>query len=178
MPELEEMWTNAMDEAKKRAAEMGRGDVLDYLRLREANDAARRIGIEWLMNTFLDVAAEANRRGLSLTIEKSDDSHRFAIGTTTMQGLKIQIKSGIRSMTVEAGFPRIPQDGFIRGGGLAAAKISHFGMTKENADLLLVRANTNEKDAPFWVALDENNLRQPFSTAHLKHHFAVFLGHI
>jgi hypothetical protein len=147
------------------------------LQLREAKDAARRIGIEWLFATFLEVAAEANRRGLSLATEKSD-AHSFPVGAATMQGEKIRISFGVRALTVEAGFPRTPSDGFVRGGGLAAARITHFGIAKANADLLLIRANLNSKDAPNWFTINDQNLRQQFSTAHLKNHFAVFLGQI
>ena len=177
MPELDEMWTELLREAKARAANTGRSDVVEYLQLREANDAARNIGIEWLLATFLEVAAEANRRGLSLATEKAAP-HSFKIGAATMHGEKIQISFGVRSLAVEAGFPRTPSDGFVRGGGLAAARITHFGIAKANQDLLLVRANSNSKDAPIWFSIDDNNLRQQFSTAHLKNHFAVFLGQI
>ncbi len=171
------MWTELLREARERAANTERGDVVEYLQLREVNDAARNLGIEWLLATFLEVAAEANRRGLSLATEKAAP-HSFAVGAATMQGEKIRISFGVRALTVEAGFPRTPADGFVRGGGLAAARITHFGMAKANADLLLVRANSNSKDAPVWLTVDDKNLRQQFSTAHLKNHFAVFLGQI
>lgn len=176
MPELEEIWTDVLREAKQHAANLGRKDVLEYLNLREANDTARRVGIQWLLQTFLDVANEAKRRGLNLSIEETEP-HSFAHYTAIMRGAKVKLTLGVRALTVEAGFPRTPQDGFVRGGGLACAKISHFGLPKSNADLLLVKSS-NPKEAPIWFAIDENNLRQPFSTAHLKNHFAVFLGQI
>lgn len=169
------MWNEAARGAREKAVAEGRRDVLEYLELREANDRARRIGMEWLFATFLDVAAEANRRGANLAVEKTAP-HKFTVGAATMQGEKIRIGLGVRALTVEAGFPRTPADGFIRGGGLAAARVSHFGMAKANADLLLVRANSNSTDAPIWFAIDDKNLRQQFSVAHLKKHFSIFLG--
>lgn len=175
MPELDQMWNEMLTAARTRAIESGRADVVEYLQLREANDAARQIGIKWLLTTFLEVAAEANRRGLNLHSEKTA-AHAFAVGAATMQGEKIRLSFGVRALTVEAGFPRTPADGFVRGGGLATARIAHFGITKANADLLLVRANSNSKDAPAWYSIDDNNLRQQFSAVHLKNHFSVFLG--
>lgn len=176
MSSLEEMWTNALREAEREAARAGRSDVLDYIRLRQTNDAARRVGIEWFLQNFLDVAAEANRRGLNLQIEKSDN-HRFPVGAATMQGTKLKISHGVRSITIEAGAPRTPQDGFIRGGGLACARITHFGFAKANSELMLMKSN-DQKEAPVWFALGEKNFREEFSVALLKNHFAVFLGQI
>lgn len=187
MIELEEMWTIALSAAEQRARELGRGDAFDYLALREINDAARRVGIEWLFDTFLAVATEANRRGLNLTIEKSDadgaapgeksDAHSFAVGSATMRGAFLRLRAGIRSITVEAGFPRTPQDGFVRGNGLACARVSHFGMPRENADLLLIRPS-DQKKSPTWFLIGENQLREQFSVAHLEKHFAAFLRQI
>ena len=176
MPELDQLWANALNAAKQRARELGRADVLDYIRLREINDEARVVGIKWLFSTFLDVANEARRRGLDLHTEQTEQ-HQFQIGAAVMRGAQIQLKQGVRALTVEAGYPRQPADGFVRGGGLAAARVTHFGLAKANAELLLVRAS-NESDAPVWFAIDKDNLRQPFSTAHLKQHFAVFLEQI
>ncbi|HZH33641.1 MAG TPA: hypothetical protein VEX64_02315 [Pyrinomonadaceae bacterium] len=173
MNELEENWAAAMNEAERQARELGRNDVIDYLRLREANDAARRVGIEWLLNTFLEVAEEANRRGMKIKIEKSD-AHRFAVGAATMQGSLIRLGLGVRTMTIEAGFPRLPQDGFVRGNGLACARISHFGISHANEELLLTRAD--KREAPAWFSIDKNDVRHQFLVSRLKHHFAVFLG--
>jgi hypothetical protein len=175
MDELEENWAAAMREAEREARAGGRGDVVDYLRLRETNDAMRRAGIEWLLKTFLEVAEEANRRGMRIKIENSDE-HRFAVGAATMQGSLVRLSSGIRSMTVEAGFPRLPQDGFVRGNGLACARISHFGIARANEELLLTRAD--KRDAPVWFSIDEENVRHQFLVSRLKHHFGVFLGNL
>ncbi|MEP6925415.1 MAG: hypothetical protein ABI954_13190 [Pyrinomonadaceae bacterium] len=177
MPELDEMWMDALRQAQEQAAQNERNDVVQYLQLREANDAARLIGISWLFATFLEVATEAKRRGLNLAIEKAA-LHKFGVGTATMKGEKIRLSLGVHALTVEAGFPRTPQDGFMRGGGLAAARITHFGKPKANTDLLLVRANSNSKDAPIWFTIDDQDFRQQFSTLHLKNHFSVFLGQI
>ena len=176
MPELDQMWTDALQTAKQRARDLGRQDILDYIRLREINDEARIVGMKWLFSTFLEVANEANRRGLKLHIEQTEQ-HQFQINAATMRGARVQLKQGVRALTIEAGYPRQPADGFVRGGGLAAARVTHFGLAKANADLLLVRAS-NESDAPIWFAIDKDNLRQPFSTAYLKQHFAVFLEQI
>lgn len=175
MNELDDIWTRAMLAAEQQAKSNARSDVADYLRLREANDDARRGGIDWLLGIFLQVAAEANRRGMSLFVERSD-AHSFPVGTATMQGTQLRLKIGIRSLTVEAGFPRLPKDGFIRGNGLACARITHFGIASANEDLILARADN--KQEPAWMTIDKNGFRQPFQISRLKHHFATFFGQL
>lgn len=170
MNELEENWADFVREAGSRRAE--NSDIADYLRLRETNDHARRIGIEWLLDAFLQVAAEANRRGIGIVIEKKD-AHSFAVGAATMQGSLVRLGLGVRSVTIEAGSPRSPQDGFVRAGGLACARISHFGLSKANEDLLLIRS---EQSAPVWVTVQENDFRRQFDIPRLKHHFETFIG--
>jgi hypothetical protein len=171
MTELDEMWAQAIAEAKLKAQALGRGDVADYLALKEANDAARNVGLEWLKDSFLEFAGELNRRGAGLSVEHSD-THRFSVGAATMVGLRLRFNLGVRNLTIEAGFPRTPQDGFVRGGGLACGRITHFGMPKANAELLLIK--TNQK-APQWLVINQDNSRSPFAHIDLQRHFAMFL---
>lgn len=171
MNELEENWADFVRNANLHAR--GSRDVADYLRLRETNDAARRIGVEWLLGAFLQVAAEANRRGFGIAIEQKD-AHSFPVGSATMQGTLVRLKHGVRSVTIEAGFPRSPQDGFVRGGGLACARISHFGLPKAGEDLMLIRSS--EQSAPVWFVVQGTDFRQPFHIPRLKHHFETFVG--
>lgn len=172
MNELEENWADFIREAGLRTSGAGNSGVADYLRLRETNDAARRIGIEWLVGAFLQVAAEANRRGIGITVEKTEP-HGFKVGAATMQGSLVRLKLGIRSVAIEAGYPQKPQDGFIRGGGLARARILHFGLAKANQDLMLIRS---EKTAPVWFVVEEDNFRGQFHIPQLKNHFETFVG--
>lgn len=170
--ELEEIWARFLHDAAQNRRP--NGDVVgDYLRLREANDAVRQTGINWLCDAFLLVAAEANRRGARIQIEQSDDNV-FKVGAATMRGKKINLKSGVRAFSIEAGFPRTPSDGFVRGNGLACARATHFGMPKHNVELILIRPNN--QTAPLWWTIDKENLRVEFALEHLKNHFAVLLG--
>lgn len=171
MNELQENWNDFIREANLRSRG-GSGDVADYLRLRDANDAARRLGIEWLLGAFLEVAAEANRRGFGIAVERKEE-HSFTVGTATMQGSLVRLKRGIRSVSIEAGSPRSPQDGFVRGGGLARARISHFGQPKANEDLMLIHS---EQSAPVWFVVAETDFRHPFQIPRLQHHFETFVG--
>ena len=148
--ELDVEWARRVAEAEERARGAGRADVADYLSLRASNDAARSLGVQWLVETFQQAAGEANRAGASLTTAL-EDAHRFLVGHATMVGRRLTLRAGVRSVTVEAGWPRAPRDGVVRGAGLAHARVSHFGDRGAGEELLLVRA---EDGAPRWLSPD------------------------
>ncbi len=172
MSELDEAWALALAEAEGRARAAGRGDLAEYLTLRNANDLKRKIGKAWLLETFSDLASEANAAGAAIDISRQD-SHRFLVGNATMVGSSLSLRKGVRTLLVETGWPRIPRDGFIRGGGLALAGIRHLGVKCANQELRLLLAPSG---APRWVV--EKN-RDQISEIHendLRSHIAILLS--
>lgn len=161
-----------MAEAQRRASAAGRNDVAEYLSLRNANDLARSVSIEWLFTTFQTLAGEANRAGASVRITQAD-AHRFAVGNATMVGRLLTLHLGVRQLIIEAGWPRSPRDGFVRGGGLASARIKHFGQRAADEELLLVRA---QDGAPVWFILEKTEGRIALSESRVRHHINKFLG--
>jgi hypothetical protein len=166
LSELDAEWARRVAAAQQRARAEGRGDVAEYLILRATNDLARGVGCDWLFATFNAFAAEANRAGASISIAQ-EDAHRFRVGMSTMVGRKLTLRAGVRELVVEAGWPRAPQDGIVRGGGLAAARISHFGDRARAASLLLMQTAHN---APQWVIVTETNARPPLHEEHVRQH--------
>lgn len=171
MSELDEAWALALAEAEQRARLSGRNDVAEYLALRNSNDLLRKTGIDWLVFTFTDLAGKANRDGSSIQIS-SADGHRFRLGPATMVGRILTLKSGVRTLFVEAGWPRTPQDGFVRGGGLARANIRHLGISSLSEELLLVKSNTG---TPRWVTADKQGSRNHLSEAGIAHHLEILV---
>lgn len=172
MSELDEAWAFALAEAERRAREQGRGDIAEYIALRASNDLLRSTGIEWLLSTLTLLAGDANRAGASVSIEK-DDAHRFRVGSATMVGPRVTFRSGVRTLTIEAGWPRMPRDGIVRGQGLACARIGHFGKRSENQELLLVRSSAG---VPEWLVLEEAGTRNPLIEVRLRKHLVSFLS--
>jgi len=152
MSELDEAWAAALSEAERRARLAGRNEVAEYLALKNSNDLLRKAGIDWLLAEFTVLAGEANRAGASIQIAKQD-GHRFPTGTSTMVGHLLTLTNGVRTLFVEAGWPRAPRDGVVRGGGLAAAQIRHLGIKSANEELLLARSKTG---APAWKSIEKN----------------------
>lgn len=175
MSELDAEWQRVLAEVERRAHAKGRGDVADYVRLRATNDAARNTGIKWLLGTFTQLAGEANRRGANINIESSSgEIHRFSDAAATMVGVQSVLRFGVRTLTIEAGYPRQPADGFVRGGGLARANLKHFGDVRAGRGLLLVR---DEKGVPRWFTIEDETNKlsvSPFVEADAAHHILRF----
>lgn len=172
MSELDEAWDLALAEAARRASAAGRPDIAEYVMLRKENDLLRRTAVEWLVTTLTGLAARANRAGAAIQIEQKD-THRFRVRNATMVGSQLTLRSGVRALMIETGWPRTPRDGFVRGGGLACANLKHFGRQRANAELMLVRS---QKDAPEWFVIDETGERSPFTKGQIRQHFSIFLS--
>jgi hypothetical protein len=170
--ELDEAWALALAEAERRAHLAGRNEVAEYLALRASNDLARSAGIDWLLSTFTVLAGQANRNGGSIQLTRSE-GHRFRVNEATMVGTLLTLRAGVRQLVIEAGWPRAPRDGFVRGGGLASGHIRHFGLRGSDEELLLVRRGT---DAPQWVVLEKTGTRSRLVEARMQHHLEKFLG--
>ncbi|HEX8889560.1 MAG TPA: hypothetical protein VF779_10305 [Pyrinomonadaceae bacterium] len=171
MSELDEEWGHVLAEAERRARSAGRGDLLEYLRLRASNDRARSTGVEWLFATFTQLAGEANRTGAGVQLAKKE-GHRFDVGSATMVGWLLTLKAGVRQLMIEAGWPRAPRDGIVPGNGLACAQIRHFGIRSANEELLLIRSR---EGTPQWHVLERTGRRSQLLEARLRQHFKKFL---
>ena len=153
MGELDEARAAALSEAERRARLAGRRDVAEYLSLKNSNDLLRTAGVDWLVAEFTSLAGEANRAGASIQISKKE-GHRFGTPSSTMVGHLITFTNGVRTLFVEAGWPRTPRDGFVRGGGLASANIRHLGIKTANEELLLVKSANG---APAWKSVSKKH---------------------
>ncbi len=173
MDELDEIWTRMINEALQKARANGSGDVAEYLILKATNDKIRQASVEWMFDSLSEIAAFANRNGTNVTIE-NENPHQFSFKNANLVGSLVRFRQGVRCLTVEAGWTRTPSDGFMRGGALACARISHFGISKNNAELLLIKQN----NLPNWFSIDEDGKKDLFDSRHLNQHFQIFLGEL
>jgi hypothetical protein len=158
-----------IENALAKAEAEGRRDVVDYLSLKATNDAIRQTSVQWLFGSMLEIAGNDARVAI-----ENENPHRFPFAGATLVGTLLRLRLGIRCLTIEAGWTRTPNDGFMRGGALAAARLTHFGLKKHNAELLLIQLN----GAPSWVSAGEDGKRVLFDSKNLNEHFQIFLGAI
>ncbi|HEY2974919.1 MAG TPA: hypothetical protein VGJ48_20560 [Pyrinomonadaceae bacterium] len=173
MSELDEAWAVALADAEARARAAGRTDVSEYLALRSSNDLIRKTASKWLLGMFAAAAGEANRAGGSINIS-TDDAHRFKVGNASMVGSRVSLGSGMRMLLVEVGWPRLPRDGFIRGGGLACGNIKHLGIKPADEELRLVLSSNG---TPIWVVGKHGSpgKHQELHEANVRKHIAILL---
>jgi hypothetical protein len=169
MSELDEAWAAALSEAEQKARLAGRKEVAEYLSLKNSNDLLRKAGVQWLIESFTTAAGEANRAGGSIRIERTE-GHRFRTGTSTMVGHLITLTFGVRTLFVEAGWPRAPRDGIVHGGGLARANIRHMGIRAASEELLLAKTTSG---TPGWKSLTKN--RPTLHKSDIQRHIAILL---
>lgn len=164
--EFDEEYERHLTEAQRRARTQGRSDVADYLSVRSANDALRSRGVEQLFDVFTTQAGEMNRVGVGIAFTRTDP-HRFSVGSSSMVGARIVFSRGMRSLTVEAGWPRAPRDGIVRGGGLACARLTHFGDPRAGCDLLLALAPGG---AARWFSVEDSGARTELGEQRIRTH--------
>ena len=172
MSELDEAWAAALSEAEHKARLAGRKDVAEYLSLKNSNDLLRKAGVQWLIESFTVAAGEANRAGASIQISKSE-GHRFRVGTSTMVGHLVTLSFGVRTLFVEAGWPRVPRDGIVHGGGLACANIRHLGIRAASEELVLTKTTAG---TPNWKSLTKR--RPQLQQSDIHHHISILLDRV
>jgi hypothetical protein len=166
MTELDQIWSRMFSEARKNAEAAGRGGVADYLRLRTTNDAIRSAAVAWMIDTMIEIASPAIGKPQGVVGER-EDAHRFTVGIASMAGSRLAIRRGVRCLNVEAGWARTPADGIMRGGSMAVARLSHFGMPQHNSVFRLMRGT----EFPSWVNEDDAAI----DSGELIRHFEILM---
>ena len=172
MSELDEAWALALAEAERHARAAGRTDISEYLALRTSNDLLRTTATRWLLTMFEQAAGEANRSGGSIQTTV-DGEHRFKVGAATMVGRRLNLQSGVRTLSIEVGWPRTPRDGFIRGGGLAHCNINHLGMRSASEQL---RLTLNAAGVPRWTSFESSEQNTEIHESDIRHHVSILLA--
>ena len=166
MTELDQIWSQMLTEKAAEASRSGRHHVAEYLRLKATNDAIRVAGVGWLFDTVIEIAGGADCDHYSIAIERID-KHSFSRGSSNMVGSRLDLRQGVRCLSVEAGWARVPSDGIMLNGALAFARITHFGMPRAGAEIRLVHAQS----LPNWLS-DENEI---INIREIARHFKIFL---
>jgi hypothetical protein len=169
MNELNDIWKQMLENAILKAEFSGSNDVAEYLKLKANNDAIRSRSSKWLFQTMLEIAHGFMQKGVNIGIE-NENPHRFEMNKANVVGSLLRFRYGLRCLTIEIGWTRTPGDGFMRENALAYGKISHFGMSKKNAELHLAKSD----DIPRWFKVSGEK-RETLLSEHLGEHFKHFL---
>ncbi|MDQ1638374.1 MAG: hypothetical protein QOF62_1713 [Pyrinomonadaceae bacterium] len=168
--DLDETWANELRDAETRARAAGRADISEYLALRRSNDALRQTACDWLLENFRNMAGEMNRAGASLQIT-NDDNYKFTVGSAALSGKLLKLENGVRQLLVEVGWPRVPRDGFLRGGGIALGRLRHLGIKSASDQIRLV---TSPDGAPRWI-VENKSENAEIREANIRGHISILL---
>ena len=171
MSEMDEIWSRMLTEARENARVAARHDVADYLDLKASNDLIRRAGVAWLFETIFEMVASQNRTNVAAAIERTEP-HSFIYRGANIVGSAVSFRYGVRCLTVEAGWTRTPADGFMRGGGLALARLRHFGIPARSAEIAL----TGTDGPPVWRVIGDDALREEVHSEYLRSHVDLLLS--
>jgi hypothetical protein len=168
--EISEFWSEIVGGNAGEKDSSDRRIVSDFIALKATNDEIRSRAVEWLIASFTELAAHANRHNIPIEIERKEP-HNFPAYGANMVGIKTEFRHGIRCLSVEAGWTRTPSDGFMRGGALAVAHIRHFGLKQHSTDLALLRSD----DRPQWFHIDNDNTARPIEVKNLIRHMSILV---
>jgi hypothetical protein len=152
----------------------------DYLALKAENDKLREDGKQWLWNVLEKLCSEINSRlaekSPGAILQTGRQEWQFSIDDSTMVGERFGARYLTRTFVVEAGWPRLPEHGFVPDGGLARARV---GLSQNImlealtvAELILKRAG---KGAPSWYLISHNKIGEPVTESKLRSYLNLVL---
>ncbi|MGE0885830.1 MAG: hypothetical protein AB7P14_20010 [Blastocatellales bacterium] len=156
-----------------------------YMALKAANDQLREQGKQWLWDCLNRLCDEANQRflsegdpqmGAASILVGVQSEWQFKVENSTMAGERFGARYRYRTLTVEAGWPRLPEHGFITDGGLARGRISlsqNTMLTPQSiAELILKRDASNN---PVWFVTKNKSLDGQITEARLREYLNLIL---
>ncbi|GIU82014.1 MAG: hypothetical protein D6687_01200 [Acidobacteria bacterium] len=156
MEEFEASWLSSLQTAREKALKQGNVALVEYLDLKIRNDRIRFEAGKILFESFVSAIQEKIADGYKLEIE-TKSPHQFQMYQAVLTGHLLTVNFGIRKLTIEFGWTRKPEDGFMRKNALAYARITHLGKPQNNAELFLLFSQNQNAE---WFSLERNgNLR-------------------
>ena len=168
--------------------------VAEYLALKAANDQLRERSKQWLWDSLNQVCAEINQKLLAQGNRQSDvnaaglagaasilngvqSDWQFKVENTVMIGERFGARFRYRTLTVEVGWPRLPEHGFITNGGLACGRVGLSQNTmiepQTTAELILKKVGNSD---PAWFSLKNKQLGEQITEARLREYLNLILA--
>lgn len=157
----------------------------EYLALKAANDQLRERGKQWVFDLLDRFCAEINQRLLAQGTPETgapsilygvQPDWKFKVETAVMAGERYGARFRYRTLTVEIGWPRLPEHGYITDGGFARGRISLSQNTmlepQPIAELILKKAANGEL---VWFAVKNKQLGGQITESRLREYINLIL---
>jgi hypothetical protein len=153
----------------------------EYLALKAANDQLRERGKQWLLDAFTQLCADANRNLMTdptqVGIQTGTQEWQFKVENATMAGERFGARYRYKTLTVEVGWPRLPEHGFLTDNALARAQVSFSQNTMLQpavlAELVFKKAGSGE---PAWFVFKNRQIGEQINAARLRELFSLILA--
>lgn len=166
--------------------------VAEYLALKAANDQLRERSKQWLWDSLSQVCAEINQKLLSQGNRQSETAGlagvasilsgvqpdwQFKVENAVMVGERFGARFRYRTLTVEVGWPRLPEHGFITEGGLARGRVGLSQNTmiepQTIADLVLKKVGNSD---PAWFTLKNKQVAEQITQNRLREYLNLIMA--
>lgn len=157
----------------------------DYLALKAANDQLRERGKQWLWDSLNRLCDEINQQLLAQDASQKGSASlagapsilsgvqpdwQFKVENAVMAGERYGARFRYRTLTVEVGWPRLPEHGYITDGGLARGRIGLSQNTmiepQPIAELILKKVGGE----PAWFVFKNKQLGEQITESRLREH--------
>ncbi len=153
----------------------------EYLALKAANDQLRERGKQWLLDTMTQLCADANRNLMTQPgqtgIQTGSQPWQFKVDNTTMDGERFGARYRYKTLTVEVGWPRLPEHGFLTDNALARARVSLSQNTMLQpqviAELVFKKSRSGE---PMWFTWENKILGEQITATRLSKYLEIVLA--
>lgn len=153
----------------------------EYLALKTANDQLRERGKQWLLDSLTQLCADANRRLMlqpnQVGIQTGSQPWQFKVENATMAGERFGARFRFRTLTVEVGWPQLPEHGFLTDGAMARARVSLSQNTmlepQPIAELILKKIANGDV---VWFVFKNKVSSEEITIARLNEYFSLFLS--
>jgi len=155
MNSFEEKWLEMINSARLMAAEQGNETLRDFFELKASNEKIRMDASKALLEHFFRAIGIKVKEGFKLEVQ-TYGGYRFQMRHAQLTGFRVNVLFGLRRLSIEIGWTRLPKDGFMRQGALAYCRITHFGRPEYNSELLLLNPQnpkwfTEKSNSPFGI---------------------------
>jgi hypothetical protein len=152
----------------------------EYYALKAANDRLREWGKQWLWNALDRLSSEISReltdKANQAPLQVGRQEWQFTFEGATLVGDRFGARCRTNTLVVEIGWPRLPQHGYIKDGGLARARIgfSQNVMIEPRTVAELVLRKNGEGD-PLWYVITNKKPGERLTESRLRSYLEMLL---